>query len=101
MGSQVIRFVYRSASNSPSKVSVFSTASWAAMNYPDIRALMLDATFDNIFHLAAAVMPASWNVLVDVTVRHHLNLNVAKQLEKYRGPVLLFRRTRDEVISLK
>jgi len=77
------------------------TASWAAMNYPNIRAVMLDATFDHVLPLALNVMPASWNSLVLATVHHHLNLAVAEQIVKYPGPVLLFRRTRDEVIALE
>lgn len=76
------------------------TASWVAMNYPEIHAVLLDATFDDVYHLAANVMPSSWKFLVDVTIGHHLNLNVAKQLIKYQGPVLIFRRVRDEVISI-
>lgn len=77
------------------------TASWAAMNYPNIRAVMLDATFDHVLPLALNVMPASWKSLVVATVHHHLNLAVAEQLVHYPGPVVLFRRTRDEVIALE
>jgi len=77
------------------------TASWAAMNYPNIRAVMLDATFDHVLPLALNVMPESWKPLVLPTVHHHLNLAVAEQIVKYPGPVLLFRRTRDEVIALE
>ena len=76
-------------------------ASWAAMNYPNIRAVMLDATFDHVLPLALNVMPASWKSLVVATVHHHLNLAVAEQLVHYPGPVVLFRRTRDEVIALE
>ncbi|XP_061216346.1 phosphatidylserine lipase ABHD16A isoform X3 [Neopsephotus bourkii] len=37
--------------------------------------------------------------LVTRTVREHLNLNNAEQLCRYQGPVLLVRRTRDEIIT--
>ncbi|EFX64945.1 hypothetical protein DAPPUDRAFT_65805 [Daphnia pulex] len=77
------------------------TASWAAMNYPNVKAVMLDATFDHVLPLAANVMPASWNSIVATTVKYNLNLNVAEQLIKYNGPVVLFRRMRDEVIALE
>ncbi|KZS18192.1 Protein ABHD16A [Daphnia magna] len=77
------------------------TASWAAMNYPNIRGVMLDATFDHVLPLAANVMPSSWKSIVATTVKHNLNLNVADQLIKYSGPIVIFRRTRDEVIALE
>jgi len=74
--------------------------------------------------LAANVMPASWKSLVAVTVKNNMNLAVADQVIKYPGnnfnlfifsfilfilclsiclpgPVVLFRRTRDEIISLE
>ncbi|XP_023581316.1 phosphatidylserine lipase ABHD16A isoform X2 [Trichechus manatus latirostris] len=37
--------------------------------------------------------------LVSRTVRQHLNLNNAEQLCRYQGPVLLIRRTKDEIIT--
>ncbi|XP_035964179.2 phosphatidylserine lipase ABHD16A isoform X3 [Halichoerus grypus] len=37
--------------------------------------------------------------LVTRTVRQHLNLNNAEQLCRYQGPVLLIRRTKDEIIT--
>nr|CAH0103169.1 unnamed protein product [Daphnia galeata] len=77
------------------------SASWAAMNYPNVKAVMLDATFDHVLPLAANVMPASWNSIVTTTVKYNLNLNVAEQLIKYNGPVILLRRMRDEVIALE
>lgn len=71
------------------------------MNYPSVRAVMLDATFDSVLPLAINVMPSSWKPLVVSIVKNHLNLNVADQLVKYPGPILLFRRTRDEIIALE
>lgn len=62
---------------------------------------MLDATFDHVLPLAANVMPSSWKSIVATTVKHNLNLNVADQLIKYSGPIVIFRRTRDEVIALE
>ncbi|XP_072887722.1 phosphatidylserine lipase ABHD16A [Hemitrygon akajei] len=75
------------------------TATWATMNYPEIRALILDASFDDLVPLALKVMPESCRGLVTRTVRDYLNLNNADQLCKYQGPVVLIRRTKDEIIT--
>ncbi|KAM5246357.1 ABHD16B [Ctenodactylus gundi] len=75
------------------------TASWATRTYPQLGALVLDATFDDLLPLALKVMPHSWKELVVRTVREHFNLNVADHLCCYPGPVLLFRRTQDSVVS--
>ncbi|XP_042319401.1 protein ABHD16B-like [Sceloporus undulatus] len=74
-------------------------ATWVAMSYPLLSALILDATFDDLLPLALNVMPKSWKKLVVRTVKDHFNLNVGEQLCKYLGPVLLIRRTKDEVIT--
>ncbi|XP_041069462.1 phosphatidylserine lipase ABHD16A isoform X1 [Carcharodon carcharias] len=75
------------------------TATWAMMTYPEISALVLDASFDDLVPLALKVMPESCKGLVTRTVRDYLNLNNADQLCKYQGPVLLIRRTKDEIIT--
>ncbi|KAH0619272.1 hypothetical protein JD844_019184 [Phrynosoma platyrhinos] len=75
------------------------SATWVAMSYPLLGALILDATFDDLLPLALNVMPKSWKKLVVRTVKDHFNLNVGEQLCKYLGPVLLIRRTKDEVIT--
>lgn len=75
------------------------SATWAAMTYPSLGSLVLDATFDDLLPLALNVMPKSWKKLVVRTVKDHFNLNVGEQLCKYLGPVLLIRRTHDEVIT--
>ncbi|XP_040179443.1 phosphatidylserine lipase ABHD16A [Rana temporaria] len=75
------------------------TATWACMSYPDISALVLDASFDDLVPLALKVMPESWRGLVTRTVRKYLNLNNAEQLCRFQGPVLLIRRTNDEIIT--
>uniref|UniRef100_A0A8D0AXG6 Abhydrolase domain containing 16A, phospholipase n=1 Tax=Sander lucioperca TaxID=283035 RepID=A0A8D0AXG6_SANLU len=75
------------------------TASWAVMSYPEIQSVVLDASFDDLLPLALKVMPDSWRPLVQHTVRQYMNLNNAEQLLKYQGPVLLIRRTRDEIIT--
>nr|XP_028591319.1 protein ABHD16B [Podarcis muralis] len=75
------------------------SATWAAMTYPSLGALVLDATFDDLLPLALNIMPKSWKKLVVRTVKEHFNLNVGEQLCRYQGPVLLIRRTKDEVIT--
>ncbi|XP_034030330.1 phosphatidylserine lipase ABHD16A isoform X2 [Thalassophryne amazonica] len=75
------------------------TACWAVMSYPEIQSVVLDASFDDLLPLALKVMPDSWRPLVQHTVRQYMNLNNAEQLLKYQGPVLLIRRTRDEIIT--
>lgn len=40
---------------------VLVPATWAAMSYPDISAVILDASFDDLVPLALKVMPDSWS----------------------------------------
>jgi len=75
------------------------TATWVAMNYPDIKGLVLDATFDDLVPLAVPRMPSSMSGLVTRAVRSYINLNVGEQMSKYPGPVRLVRRANDEMIS--
>ncbi|XP_050683174.1 phosphatidylserine lipase ABHD16A [Leptidea sinapis] len=77
------------------------TASWAAVNYPDINALVLDATFDDLLPLAQNHMPKSWGVLVKEVVRTYFDLNIGELVTQYNGPIQLIRRTEDEVICLR
>jgi len=75
------------------------SAAWLGMNYRNLRALILDATFDDVLPLADRVLPKSWSPLVEQTIRTYANLNVVDQLKNYDGPVLFYRRTRDEILS--
>ena len=61
---------------------------------------VLDATFDDILPLALARMPTSIESLVKNVIRNYFNLNVAKQLNRYNGRVLIIRRTDDEMICV-
>ncbi|CAH1171219.1 unnamed protein product [Phaedon cochleariae] len=76
------------------------STSWGAMNYPEIKGVILDATFDDVLPLAVNHMPSWWGPIINIAIREHVNLNIFEQLSKYPGPVLLFRRTEDEVICL-
>ncbi|VIO92512.1 Hypothetical 54.7 kDa protein F37A4.1 in chromosome III, putative [Brugia malayi] len=73
-------------------------ATWAAANYPNIKALILDATFDDLLPLAEAKMPRSWAPLVEFIVRTYFDMPIAMQLTAYNGPLVLIRRTQDEMI---
>jgi hypothetical protein len=77
------------------------TTAWAAMNYPDVKGVVIDATFDDILPLAINHMPHWWETIVRLAIREHVNLNVFEHLSKYPGPILLIRRTEDEVICLR
>ncbi|KAL8568210.1 hypothetical protein ACOMHN_027733 [Nucella lapillus] len=75
------------------------SATWAAHIYPDIKHLVLDATFDDVVPLALTQMPVSWSSIVTMAMRTYMNLNIADQLIQYPGPVKLIRRVRDEIIA--
>ncbi|XP_064541735.1 phosphatidylserine lipase ABHD16A [Drosophila montana] len=72
---------------------------WAASIYPDVKGVVLDATFDDVLYLAQPRMPASLGGIVRVAIRKYCNLNNAELAEKYNGPLLLIRRTEDEIIA--
>ncbi|XP_072777179.1 phosphatidylserine lipase ABHD16A [Taeniopygia guttata] len=101
----VIRFALQRLRFAPPNIVLYAwsiggfTATWAAMSYPELGGLVLDASFDDLVPLALKVLPHSWRDLVTQTVREHLNLNNAEQLCRYQGPVLLVRRTKDEIIT--
>lgn len=75
------------------------TSTWAAMNYPQVCGLILDATFDDILPLALPRMPSCMGSIVTSAIRNHINLNPGDQLCRYFGPVTIIRRTRDEIIT--
>lgn len=72
---------------------------YGATLYPEVRGLILDATFDDVLQLALPRMPQSLSGIVRIAIRQYINLNNTELLAKYDGPVLLIRRTEDEVIS--
>jgi len=102
----VLQFAINKLAFQPENIILFGwsiggyVTSWAAMNYPDIKAVMIDASFDDLLPLAIPRMPASLEPVVRRTIRHHVNLDIAAQLCQYPGPVRLYRRSEDEVICL-
>jgi pimeloyl-ACP methyl ester carboxylesterase len=101
----VMKFAIERLGYKQSNIIVFAwsiggyPASWVTMNYPEIRGVILDATFDDVVELAVAKMPSNWKSLVIGTVRQYFNLNVSEQLKYYHGPIRLIRRTKDEIIN--
>ncbi|XP_057289724.1 phosphatidylserine lipase ABHD16A-like isoform X1 [Hydractinia symbiolongicarpus] len=75
------------------------TAAYAAMMYPDIKALILDATFDDINQLALTRMPAFAGGIVKSIIRNYMSLNNTKHVIKFPGPIRLIRRQREEIIT--
>lgn len=59
-------------------------ATWAAANYPNVKALILDACFDDLVPLAISRMPKFMGSLVHYTVRKYLNLPVARQVSSFK-----------------
>ena len=76
------------------------SACWTAVNYQDIRGLVLDAVFDDVLPLAQRQMPSFASNFVEKTIRYYLDLNNTQLLKLYNGPFYLIRRTQDEIISL-
>jgi len=74
-------------------------ASWLAIHYPDVKAVILDACFDDIVNLAKQQMPKFAGSFVDYTIKTNLNLNIAEIIKEYSGPIRLIRRTYDEIVS--
>lgn len=73
--------------------------SWLSNHYPNLKAVILDACFDDITPLAKQQMPKFATNFVDFTIRHNLNLKVADYISRYSGPLMYIRRTQDEIIS--
>ncbi|XP_027562622.1 protein ABHD16B-like [Neopelma chrysocephalum] len=62
----VVRFALQQLRFPPQKIIIYAwsiggfTATWAAMSYPDLGGLVLDASFDDLVPLALKVLPRSW-----------------------------------------
>lgn len=71
---------------------------YAASQYPDVKGVVLDATFDDVLQLAIPRMPESLSNIVKIAIRDYVNLNHTELISQYNGPVMLIRRTEDEII---
>ncbi|KAF7636436.1 AB hydrolase-1 domain-containing protein [Meloidogyne graminicola] len=100
----VMKFAINNLGFEPEQIVLFGwsiggfPATWAAANHPNIKALILDASFDDLASLAVAKMPSFLCSFVRYTVRKYLNLPISLQLNQYQGPVLIIRRWDDEII---
>lgn len=55
-------------------------ATWATANYPNIRGLILDASFDHVVSLATATMPGFAEKIVKIAIHEYFNLDVSTQV---------------------
>ncbi|KAG5682428.1 hypothetical protein PVAND_011781 [Polypedilum vanderplanki] len=69
-----------------------------ASQYPNIKGVIVDATFDDLLYLAIPRMPESLSSIVRIAIRDHCNLNNSDLINQYNGPILMIRRTEDEII---
>lgn len=77
-------------------IGAFSTLT-LAVKY-DVKGCILDATFDDMLPLALPRMPESFSSIVRIAVREYVNLHNSELIKQYKGPVILIRRTEDEII---
>jgi hypothetical protein len=100
----LMQFAIESLGFQPEKIILYgwSIGGWSCLKlaslYPNVKGVILDATFDDILHLALPRMPESLSGVVRIAIRDHCNLNNTDLITQYNGPVLLIRRTEDEVI---
>ncbi|GAB0089643.1 ABHD16A [Sergentomyia squamirostris] len=101
----VMKFAIHKLGFSPENILLFGwsiggySSIYTAVRYPDVKGIILDATFDDILPLALPRMPESVSSIVRMAIRNYVNLHNAELLEQYQGPVRLIRRTEDEVIA--
>lgn len=75
------------------------TATWGAMRHPEVRGIVIDASFDHILPLARKLFPDVLFPVVELAIMRHFDLCNTRHLKYYKGPTLLIRRSQDEVIS--
>ncbi|KJH41670.1 hydrolase, alpha/beta domain protein [Dictyocaulus viviparus] len=74
-------------------------ASWLAANYPNVRAVILDATFDDVLPLAQAKMPNVFSDVVEYAIRTYFDLDIGSIIAHYSGPIKLIRRLQEEILT--
>jgi len=101
----VVRFAMKRLNFAPDKILIYGwsiggfSATWAGMRYPDIHGLIIDASFDHILPLAKNAFPRFFYPFIELGIRQHFDLDNSKHLAHYNGPILLIRRSQDEVIA--
>ncbi|VVC28750.1 Alpha/beta hydrolase fold-1,Alpha/Beta hydrolase fold [Cinara cedri] len=102
----VMEFAIKILKFSPQNIILYGwsiggfASSYLAKQFPDVHAVILDATFDDLVPLAIPRMPSIVENLVILCVREFTNLHVAENINQYHGPVLLIRRSNDEIIAI-
>jgi alpha/beta hydrolase fold len=100
----VMQFAIQSLGFLPENIILFGwsiggySSLWLATQYPSVKGVILDATFDDLLFLALPRMPESISGIVKIAIREHCNLNNNNLITKYNGPIQMVRRTEDEVI---
>jgi hypothetical protein len=56
------------------------SAAWTAAQFPGIKALIMDACFDDLVPLAASKLPSALDSIVRYSVRKHLDMPVSKMV---------------------
>lgn len=101
----VIQFAIHKLGFLPEQIILFGwsiggySSIYVATLYPEIKGLVLDATFDDLLQLALPRMPQCISGIVRIAIRQYFNLNNTELINSFSGPVMLVRRTEDEVIS--
>lgn len=78
-------------------IGAFPTLTLAS-RHDGVQGVILDATFDDILPLALPRMPEILSGVVKIAIREFVNLHNAELIKQYPGPVLLVRRSEDEII---
>lgn len=75
------------------------SASCAAMSYPDIGAVIVDASFDDLCPLVENRVHPLLRSFSRGMVKEFYDLNISEQLCRYPGPIIVVRRLYDEMMS--
>lgn len=101
----VVKFALDRLNFAPSQIVIYGwsiggfTATWAGMRHPNIHGLVVDASFDHILPLAKGMFPSFMYPILEMAIKQHFDLNNSRHMKNYQGPVLLIRRSQDEVIA--
>lgn len=64
-----------------------------------VSGVIMDATFDHISPLSAVALPGWFQGIAKGVIHQEWDLDVSRELRTYKGPVLFYRRLRDEILS--
>ncbi|XP_055340634.1 phosphatidylserine lipase ABHD16A-like [Paramacrobiotus metropolitanus] len=75
-------------------------AAWAASQYPSIRGLILDASFDQALPLVLLHTENKMEDILRKILKEDLNINLVELLSNYHGPVTIIRRSQDQIVGV-